>query len=283
MLPRIAAIIRGSAMKVVLFCGGQGMRIREVSDSIPKPMVPLRGRPILWHIMKYYAYYKHTDFVVCLGYKGEKIRAFFEAQRRITDGWNVQCVETGMNATIGDRLLAVKEFVKDDPMFLANYGDGVSDLPLDDVIALNQRQNSVCTFVSVRPHVSYHFIKRSPDGFVTDIKPTMDGFINGGFFVMRPEIFDVLNPGEEIVVEAFNRLIPQRKLTTYEYRGFWQSCDTFKDLMNLEKLCVSGPAPWEIWSGSNSLHRAPVARDGSPSARQERSSALAAPGDDSPG
>jgi glucose-1-phosphate cytidylyltransferase len=253
-------------MKVVLFCGGQGMRIREFSDSMPKPMVRLRGRPILWHIMKYYAHYKHTDFVVCLGYKGERIREFFEEQRRVTDGWNIQCVETGLDATIGDRLLAVKEFVRDEPMFLANYGDGVSDVPLDDVIALHERQNSVCTFITVRPHLSYHFIERSPDGLVTGINPTMEGFINGGFFVMRPEIFDVLHPGEEIVVEAFNRLILQRKLAAYEYRGFWQCCDTFKDLMNLEKLCASGPAPWEIWSGSKALRRALVTLDPSPSA-----------------
>lgn len=235
-------------MKVVLFCGGQGTRIREYSQKIPKPMIPLRGRPILWHIMKYYAEYGHTDFVLCLGYKAEKIINYFS--KRKFDDWNITFVDSGINATIGDRLLSAKPYVENEPMFLANYGDAVSDVPLNEVIGLSMRnRKSPCTLVGVRPHISYHMIKTTPGGTVTGVTPTIEGWINGGFFVMRPSIFEVLNPGEEIVVEGFERMIPKKLLMTYKYDGFWRSMDTMKDRDMLEEMCKHEAiaAPWEIW------------------------------------
>jgi glucose-1-phosphate cytidylyltransferase len=233
-------------MKVVLFCGGLGTRIREAAGKVPKPMVPLRKMPMLWHIMKYYEFHGHTDFVVCLGYRGDKIVNYFS--RPQFSNWRIQFVETGLEATIGDRLRSVAEIVKNEPMFLANYGDGMSDVPLPEIIALNERFQSTSTFVAVRPHVSYHLVRNKPDGLVTGLTPTMSERINGGFFVMRPQIFDVLTPGDELVIEGYNRLIKQGKLTTFEYDGFWRSCDTLKDLTILEAMCKDGVrAPWELW------------------------------------
>lgn len=256
-------------MRVVLFCGGLGMRLRDYSDSIPKPMVPIGYRPLIWWVMKYYAYYGHKDFVLCLGYKGDVIKEYFlnynecrsndfvlsqggrqvDLLRKDIDDWRITFVDTGLNANIGERLRAVRPFLDDQEVFLANYSDGLTDFHLPLMVDEFLTRDAVATFLSVRPNYTFHFVQRRDDGIVTAIDNVLsaNSWINGGFFVLRREIFDHLRPGEELVEEPFRRLIERQKLETHPYTGFWRCIDTFKDLQALETLYAKGDAPWEVW------------------------------------
>jgi len=256
-------------MKVVLFCGGQGLRMRSGVDDLPKPMVTLGTRPILWHLMKYYAHFGHTDFILCLGYKGTTIKNFFatyqewisndfvlsnggrsmELLQRDTDDWRVTLIDTGLDASIGERLLAVRPLLENEPAFLANYSDGLTDCPLPAVINELDRTGAVGSFMIVRPNISLHFVNRGPNGLVTGLVDAEQAgsWINAGFFAFRPEVFDYMRPGEDLVIEPFARLISEQKLAAVPYEGFWRCCDTFKDYQTLETLQARGPAPWEVW------------------------------------
>jgi len=256
-------------MKVVLFCGGLGTRLREHSDTIPKPLVNVGYRPILWHLMRYYAHFGHTDFILCLGYRGDLIREYFlqyneamtndftlsDGGRRVElhssdiEGWRITFVDTGLHSNIGQRLLRVRHYLANDPVFLANYADGLSDLPLDALIDDFNRRNVVASFVSVRSPHSFHMVHSTPDGTVTAMGAMNNGevWINGGFFVLRREIFDYMREGEELVEQPFARLIEKRLLSTYRYPGFWQSMDTFKDKINFDRMEARGECPWMVW------------------------------------
>jgi glucose-1-phosphate cytidylyltransferase len=256
-------------MRVVLFCGGLGMRLRDYSDAIPKPMVPIGYRPLIWWVMKYYAHFGHRDFVLCLGYKGDVIKEYFlnynecrsndfvlsqggqrvDLLQKDIDDWRITFVDTGMNASIGERLMAVKSFLRDEDVFLANYSDSVTDFPLPMLTDEFLRSDKVATFLSVRPNQSFHFVTRRDDGLVTSIDDVISAntWINGGYFVLRREIFDYMQPGDELVVEPFQRLIAEQKLATHAYDGFWRCVDTFKDLQALESLYAKGRPPWEFW------------------------------------
>jgi glucose-1-phosphate cytidylyltransferase len=251
-------------MKVVVFCGGLGVRMGEATQSIPKPMIRVGSRPILWHIMKWYASWGHTDFVLCLGYQAETIKEYFlnynealandfvlragevELLASDTDDWRMTFVDTGLNATLGERLKAVESFVDGEPMFLATYGDGLTDAPLDQMVEMLERSSKTGLFISVRPPVEYHLVQTDPDGIVRSVHPVAkaDVWINGGFFVFRPGIFDVIHPGEDLVSEPFGRLIERGDLLAYRYEGFWEAMDTIKDKQRLDALLESGRPPW---------------------------------------
>lgn len=258
-------------MKVVLFCGGLGTRLREHSDTIPKPLVNVGYRPILWHLMRYYAHYGHKDFVLCLGYRGDLIREYFlkysecmsndftlsEGGRKIElhssdiQDWRITFVDTGLHSNIGQRLLRVREHLAGESMFLANYSDGLSDLPLSDLVAdLDSKRDAVASFAAVRSWQTFHTVQAGSDGRVTSIGAIDNGdfLINGGYFALRPEIFDFINEGEELVEEPFRRLIEQRRLVAYPYRGFWQSMDTFKDKITFDRMEARGNCPWAVWT-----------------------------------
>jgi glucose-1-phosphate cytidylyltransferase len=256
-------------MKVVLFCGGLGMRLREYSENVPKPMVPIGYRPIIWHLMKYYAFYGHKDFVLCLGYKADTIKDYFlnydecVSNDFVLDGqsgkptllnsdiqdWKITFVDTGVHSNIGMRLKAVRRHLEGEEVFMANYADGLSDLPLPSLIDYHRGTGKIASFLCVSPAQSFHAVTLMPDGQVTDICDlSRSGInINGGFFVFRKEIFDHMRDGEELVHEPFKRLIETRQLTAYPYKGFWASMDTFKDKQRLDDLHSRGDAPWEIW------------------------------------
>jgi len=257
-------------MKVVLFCGGLGTRLREFSETIPKPLVNVGTRPILWHLMRYYAHYGHRDFILALGYRGDLIREYFlkydeclsndftltggvakkiELHSSDIQDWRITFVDTGMHSNLGQRLLRVRKYLAGEPMFLANYSDGLADLPLDAMVGEFQRQNVVASFASVRSAQSFHLVRSDADGHVNALGPMQSDevLINGGFFVFRQDIFDYVNEGEELVDQPFSRLIEKRLLTTYRHLGFWQPMDTFKDKITYDRMDARGDCPWAVW------------------------------------
>lgn len=264
-------------MKVVIFCGGQGLRMREASDTVPKPMVPIGNRPVLWHVMKYYAHFGFTDFVLCLGYKAEAIKQFFltynealtndfvlsqggarvELLRTDIQDWNITFVDTGLNACIGERLRAVRHLLQDDEMFLANYGDTLTDADLGALIERTREAGAAASFLAVRPNYSFHVVSMDADGIVDGIDDvTRSGvWINGGYFVLSAELLDALQPGEELVEEPFARLLADGRLLANRHEGFWAPMDTLKDKQLLEALHESGQAPWQLWSVGQGLER----------------------------
>jgi glucose-1-phosphate cytidylyltransferase len=256
-------------MKVVLFCGGSGMRLRGYADDVPKPMVHIGTRPILWHLMKYYAHFGHKDFILCLGYKGNAIKDYFlhydesvsndfvwsQAGKKIhllnrdIDDWTITFVQTGVNATVAERLKAVEPYLQGDEIFLANYGDGLSDLPLPTMLETFRQSNAVVSMLVVQPTGSFDIVNVGVEGAVTGTCPISrtDIWINGGFFVMRKEIFRYIQPGDDLLPGPFRRLTEEKALLAYKYTGFWQCMDTFKDKQRLEDL-NEGTAPWKIWN-----------------------------------
>lgn len=256
-------------MKVVLFCGGAGMRMREFSDTVPKPMVPIGARPIIWHLMKYYAHWGHTDFILCLGHRAEVFKEYFLNYKEwlsndfvlkrgghdLTmlstdiDDWTITFVDTGIQASIGERLMAVREHVHEEDYFLANYSDGLSDLPLPAIVDEATARGNVATFMLTTPSQTFHLVDADDDGRVTAINDSRQAglWVNAGFFVLRREIFDYMRPGEELVYEPFARLMEAGELMAHRHVGFWAGMDTFKDRQRLDEMYAAGDAPWEVW------------------------------------
>src|SRR5215475_288529 len=268
-------------MKVVLFCGGLGMRMREGTSDVPKPMAIIGDRPLLWHVMRYYAHFGHKDFVLCLGYGASVVKDYFlhydetlsndftlAAGGRdvqlfssdITD-WNITFIDTGQHSTIGERLMRVREHVEDEEMFLANYADTLTDAPLDEMVKAFADTDATASMLAVPPFSSRHVVEIDDDGHVTGIREFRDltQWENGGYFVMRPTIFDVLHEGEDIVPHALNRLYPLGQLMAQRYNGFWRAADTLKDRAEMEDWCRRGAAPWMLWK---TAQRTPRMRPG---------------------
>jgi len=257
-------------MKVVLFCGGQGTRLRDYSETIPKPMVKIGYRPILWNVMRYYAHHGHKDFILALGHKADVIKDYFvnydetisndfiytkggkdiELLTSDIEDWKITFVDTGIHSNVGMRLLQVREHLEGEEMFLANYADGLTDMHLPSMINRFQKQpDKVASFMIYRPTATFHVVQAEESGCVKSIHPISRSnlWYNTGYFVCRPEIFDYINYGEELVVEPFQRLIKQERLLAYHHQGFWQSMDTFKDKMLLDELQSNGEPDWEVW------------------------------------
>jgi len=245
--------------------------MQEAAPSIPKPMVPIANRPILLNIMKYYAHFGHDDFVICLGHKGDVIKEFFLnynealANDFVLSGggkhvellasdigeWRITFVNTGLHSNIGQRLRAVRKHLEGEELFLATYGDAVTDAPLPQMLANFHERDKTAAFLCVRPtSYSFHTVQLSEGQIVRAIEDVTraDMWINGGFFIFRPQIFDYVHEGEELVEKPFERLIEREELLAYPYEGFWAPMDTLKDKHNLETLAASGRAPWEVWS-----------------------------------
>jgi glucose-1-phosphate cytidylyltransferase len=252
-------------MKVVLFCGGLGMRMRDGVSSGPKPMAMIGDRPLMWHVMRNYAHFGHTDFILCLGYGASYVKDFFLSydETRSNDfvlegaarevklfkpdisDWRITFVDTGLNSAIGERLRRVRRFVQDEPMFLANYADVYTDAPLPDTIARFLASGAVAI---------------GEDGFITQVTPMQDlrPWENGGYFVFTPEIFDHLYEGEDLVEDVLmRRLVPQRRVLAYAYKGYWSPADTVKERARLEEMYQRGTCPWMVWDPERSGVQAP--------------------------
>jgi glucose-1-phosphate cytidylyltransferase len=256
-------------MKVVLFCGGLGMRLREYDENIPKPMVHIGFRPLMWHVMKYYAHFGHKDFILCLGYRSDAIKSYFlnynecvsndfvlsnggkqvDIYNSDIQDWKITFADTGPNSNIGQRLKAVERYLEGEEVFLANYSDNLTDFPLPKLIDHFRQNNKVAAMLCVKPNMSCHYVSVNGRGVVEEVRD-MDQTnirINGGYFVFKKEIFDYIRPGEELVHEPFQKLIAEGQLIGYPYDGFWKAMDTFKDKQQLDEMYSKGHAPWELW------------------------------------
>jgi glucose-1-phosphate cytidylyltransferase len=259
-------------MKVVLFCGGLGMRLRDYSEQIPKPMVNVGNRPIIWHLMRYYAHFNHKDFILCLGNQGEHIKQYFlnyneyltndfvlsdggakrELMSRDMGNWRMSFVETGLRTNIGGRLWKVRHLLRHDEVFLANYTDNLSDVNLDTMVGRFLETGAVAAFLCVKPNFSFHVVRTDATGRVIDFQSSQRAGIwsNGGFFIFRRAIFEHLHEDEELVEEPFQRLIGENKLFAYRHEGFWACMDTYKEKQQLDDLVMAGFPPWEVWESA---------------------------------
>ena len=256
-------------MKVVLFCGGYGMRMRDGATPVPKPMAMIGDRPLLWHVMRYYAHFGHTEFVLCLGYGASHIKDYFlryeetcsndfvmhgstggiELLSSDLDSWKITFADTGRDSSIGERLLRVRKYVEGEDMFLANYADVLTDAPLPEMIDRFRQSNAVACLLAVPPQGSFHLVDVDDEHRIVGIRKSSDLPYreNGGYFLLRREIFDNLATDEDLVGDAFERLREQGRLLAHPYDGFWAPADTYKERAQLEELFVTGARPWALW------------------------------------
>jgi len=263
-------------MKVVLFCGGLGMRMRDgvTTSTSPKPMAMIGERPMLWHVMRYYAHFGHTDFVLCLGYGASSVKDFFlnydetRSNDFVLEGndhkvrlfktdiseWRITFVDTGLHSPIGERLRRARRFVEDEPMFLANYADVFTNAPLPDMITQLEASDATASLLAVPMQSSHHVVDVGEDGLITQVTPVRDllQWENGGYFAFRPEIFLHLREGEDLVEDTLIRLVAQRKILAYTYKGYWSPADTVKERALLEEMYQQGNCPWMIWDPERS-------------------------------
>lgn len=257
-------------MKVVIFCGGLGTRLREETEFRPKPMVPIGERPILWHIMKTYAHYGHKEFILCLGYKGEVIKEYFRNYQWFTsdvtlrlgprphiryhnqhaeEDWVVTLLDTGLNTMTGGRLKRALKYVRDDT-FLCTYGDGLTDSDINASIRFHRRQGRLVTITAVRPAGRFGDLEIR-EGQVTAFneKPERQaGYVNGGFFVMDRRIGEYLTDDTCVLeAEPLQRLAAAGQVAAYQHQGFWQCMDTYREQQLLNNLWTNGRAPWKVW------------------------------------
>ena len=256
-------------MKVVLFCGGLGLRMRVGEDPRPKPMMTIGDRPVLWHIMRYYAHFGHTEFILALGYGAQNVKDYFLHYEEtasndfaLTDGgrtielmssdiseWRITFVDTGISTEIGERLRRVRRYLGSDEAFLAHYGDVLTDAPMNKIVDQVLATDAVASLLAIRPPGSFHVVHTADGGRVTGFQPATELplRINGGFFVLRQGIFDYLGEGEDLVTVGFERAAAAGKVLAIPYDGFWHPMDTLKERAELEELNRSGKAPWALW------------------------------------
>jgi len=267
-------------MKVVLFCGGHGMRMRDGSSASPKPMVMIGDRPLLWHAMRYYAHHGHTDFILALGYGAKEIKDYFLHYEETTTNdfvlrrgrevellgsdladWRITFVDTGLHSSIGERLRRVRPYLAGEEYFLANYADVLSDLPLHCVVDRFRASDAVASLTAVPPQSSFHVLQLNDQEQVMELQPVSQFPLweNGGFFVFRQELFDALYPGEDLVDGVLVRLAEQGRLIAYRHSGFWLPADTLKERARLEHLYQSGERPWAVWEKAGDGSGLPLA------------------------
>jgi glucose-1-phosphate cytidylyltransferase len=263
-------------VKVVLFCGGLGLRMRASEDSAaPKPMMPIGHRPVLWHVMRYYAYFGHTEFILCLGYGAKAVKDYFLSYREtesndfvLTKGgteiellgsdisdWRITFVDTGIDTAIGERLRRVRQYLCDDELFLANYGDVLTDAPMDAIVERVLASDAVGSILAVSPQDSFHVVEVGGDNRVSGFTPVarMNMRINGGYFVLRQSIFDYLNEGDDLVMDGCVRAAVDGRMLAIPYDGFWAPMDTLKERAALERMYHAGNCPWALWRGRTAL------------------------------
>ena len=233
-------------VKLVILAGGKGTRMEEATFLKPKPLIEIGGKPILWHIMNIYSAHNINDFVICLGYKGELIREYFEKLNSTL--WNIQLIDTGEHTMTGGRIKRIQKYIDD--TFCLTYGDGLGDIDINGLISFHKEKKSIATLTAVHPLERFGVLNLSED-YVTEFHEKHAGessWINGGFFVFEPEIFNYLQDDATILErKPLETLAKEQKLTAFKHDGFWYPMDTPRDKNHLEKLWASEKAPWKIW------------------------------------
>jgi len=257
--------------KVVILCGGEGTRLREETETKPKPMVMIGGMPILWHIMKIYSHHGYNDFVLSLGYKSEVIKQFFlmhelmhndftiNLKNRKNDtvhkagaeeDWTITFAETGLKAQTGARIKRIEKYVQEDD-FMVTYGDAVSDVDIKKLFEFHRKQNTAATLTAVHPHSKWGLVKSGANGLISEFveKPFLFDYVSGGFFAFKKDVFDYIGSEEDCVLEAkpFSRLVEKKQFSMFKHEGFWHSVDTYKDYLEINKIWDSGKAKWKTW------------------------------------
>jgi glucose-1-phosphate cytidylyltransferase len=253
-------------MKTVILCGGRGTRLGEHGANVPKALIEIGGRPVLWHLMKSYAHYGLNDFVLCLGYLGESIKRYFVErdwldgnftlahgerhihQQRI-ENWRITFADTGLDTNTGGRLHRVKSYLGDDETFCVTYGDGLADININELLAFHRAHGKLATLTAVHPQSTFGLLQLDGNQAVTAFveKPVMREWINGGFFVFNRGIFDYLD-GDCVLERApLERLASERQLIAYRHSGFWKCMDTYKDNLEFNQLWDAGKAAWRVW------------------------------------
>ena len=275
MNPKLERILRESKMKVVILAGGIGSRLQEETHLRPKPMVEVGGQPILWHIMKHYAHHQFTDFYVALGYLGDQIKQFFLNQYNLAgsltvdfnvnrierqppdfEKWRVNLVDTGSQSMTGGRLLRLRDDLHKDT-FMLTYGDGVSDVDITKLLNYHHSHGRIATVTAVRPPARFGGLKLS-DNLVTTFseKPSAgEGWINGGFLIFEPQIFNYLSGDDCVLETALERLATEEHLMAYKHSGFWQCMDTIREKNRLQELWDQGNPPWRTWEPESARNR----------------------------
>lgn len=264
-------------MKVVLFCGGYGMRMRDGTSDLPKPMHPVGPRPLIWHVMRYYAHFGHKDFVLCLGYGAHHIKNYFlnydetesndfvlhhgqvDLMGSDIQDWNITFVHTGLDSPIGERLRRVRQLVEDDEMFHANYADVLTDAPLDRMVDQFRDTDAIGQLMAVPPQSAFHCVDVTDDGKLESITTLqeMPLWENGGYLMFRPEVFDHIEKDCDLIGDVCAPLARKGRMTAFRHRGFWQPADTVKERNALEAAYQGGARPWMLWE-SHGTDRDPL-------------------------
>jgi len=234
-------------MQVVIFCGGKGTRMDEKSKEIPKHLLQVGDKPILWHVMKIYSHYGHKDFILCLGYLGSMIKEYFSKPENREKDWTIEFVDTGLNSLKSERLKKIEPYIKGDTFLLA-YGDDVSDVNVNKIVELHKRSKAIVTLTAVHEISAFGVMDIDKGSMITKFteKPALKHWVNGGFYAIDRRVFGYIKPEAEFEVEIFNELVKDKKIAAYEHDGFWLSMNTQKDFQTLNELWKNG-APWAAW------------------------------------
>jgi glucose-1-phosphate cytidylyltransferase len=235
-------------MKLVILAGGFGTRISEETDYVPKPMVKIGTKPILWHIMKYYSFFGFSDFIVCGGFKINVIKNYFKSYKKKNNLWDVKVINTGENSNTGERLRRVEKYL--DNIFCLTYGDGLSNVNITNLINFHKKKKSIVTLTAIKPIPRFGKVIFKGNKVVKFLEKNIEreSWINGGFFVCQKKIFKLLNLRNSVFEsDALSLLVKKKKLTAYKHRGFWYCMDTLRDKRHLNSLWLSKKAPWKIW------------------------------------
>jgi len=235
-------------MQVVILCGGKGTRMGKDLQGLPKALISIGDKPIIWHIMKYYAYFGFKDFILCLGYKGADIEKYFSKNKE----FNIKFLDTGLETNTGGRVKKAQKLINSD-IFLATYGDGLSDINLKSLLRFHKIHKKIATLTAVRPRTTFGIVGiDSHTDIVTHFeeKPFLDHWINGGFFIFNSDIFKYIKDDDCLENESFTRIVKEKELVAYKHSAFWECMDTYKDNLKLNELWNCGRAPWKLWKGA---------------------------------
>src|SRR3989338_4193721 len=237
-------------MKTVILCGGMGTRLKELTQSIPKPLVEIGGKPILCHIMKIYSHYGFNDFILCLGYKGEMIKDYFKDNNNKEPRWNIIFEDTGDKTNTGGRIKKIEQHIHDE-IFFATYGDGLASINLNELLDFHKEKNTIATITCVNPLSQFGIVEIDEEGKITRFKekPLLSQWINGGFFVFSKDIFKYLNENDILEKEPFEKLAGEKQISAFKFKGFWSCMDTYKDTQTLNEMWHKGKPEWLIWKG----------------------------------